>query len=174
MSPELVSFSDFRGIHRQIRGAGASWLLHTLGGWKDAPSSWMLTAQCPSPRWLQLSTSFVRRGIQVRSHRKGNSWGLGNSSFHQLMTVTPVPQMLFSIHLLTAVAPDVQERGCWGREAIPQMPMGGQENMLHPKNSDKMWATGLGKDKNEHTEKQTKKKAVRAVEEIWINCIVRI
>lgn len=73
------------------------------------------------------------------------------------MTITPVPWMLFSIHLLTAVAPDIQERGCWEREMILQMPVGGQ-NTLHPKNGNEMWATGLGKDNNENIGKQTKKK----------------
>lgn len=59
-------------------------------------------------------------------------------------------------------------------EMIPQMPMGSQKSIWHPKNGDKMWATGLQNYKSEHTEKQTKKKAGKAVEEKWIKCIVRI
>lgn len=66
--------------------------------------------------------------------------------------------MLFSIHRLTVVAPDIQERGCWEKEMMPQMPMGGQKNTLHPKNGDKTSAAGLGKGKNEHIEKPTTKR----------------
>lgn len=47
-------------------------------------------------------------------------------------------------------------------EMIPQMPMGSQKSIWHPKNGDKTWATGLQNDKSEHTEKQTiKKKLVK-------------
>lgn len=174
--PRTWFFLRFQRYPHANRGAEASWLLHTSGGLKDATSSWMLTAQCPSSRGPQTSISFVRRDIQqqVSSHRKGNCWGLHNMSFHQFVTVTPVPWMLFSIHLLTAVTPDVQERGGWEREMIPQMPMGSQKSTRPTRNSDKIWATGLGNDKSEHTEKQTTKKLVKAVEEKWIKCIVRI
>ena len=162
------------------RGAEVSWLLHAPGGFRDATSSWMPTSQCLSSRWWQLSTSVVRRGIQqqVRLHRKGSCWGWDNTSFHQLTTVTPVSWMLFNNHLLTAgCGPRYSRKRTLGNGNDTLILVGAQKNTLHPKNSDKMWATRLGKNENEHIEKQIekkKKKLVRAVEEIWINCILRI
>lgn len=132
MSPEPASSSDFRGILWMNRGAGTSWLFHTSGGLEGAASSWSLAAQCLAFRWPQLSTSFVRQDIQQQalSHKEGNCWGLDNTSFHNFTTVTLVPWVLFNIHLLKAMDPEVQERGCREREIIFQMPMRGQKNKL--------------------------------------------
>lgn len=129
MSPEPTSFSDFRGILQMNRGAEASWLLHTSGGFKGAASSWMVTAQCLAFRWPQLGTFFVRQDIQQQalSHREGNCWGLDNTRFHHF---TLVPWVLFNIHTLRAVDPEVQQKECWEKEMIFQMPVCGQKNTL--------------------------------------------